>query len=63
MATLVIAVGAIWLVVALVFVLALCGAAARPLPKFDPDAPIVECHDEEDITVPSPLVSQPAALR
>ncbi len=63
MATLVIAIGTSWLVLALLFVLALCGAAARPLPRLDAAAPLPEYADDEELTAPAPLVSQPAALR
>ncbi len=63
MATLVIAIAAVWLVLALLFVLALGGAAARPRPGLHTEAPLPEFHEEEEIAGSAPFVSQPAALR
>jgi hypothetical protein len=60
MATLLITIGAIWMLLALLVVLALCGAAARPLPR----AGAIEWSmEEEDLTSGTSFVSQPASLR
>ena len=63
MATLLITVGAIWMFLSLLIVLALCGAAARPLPKIDSSVPLFEGFEEEEIRGSTTLVSQPATLR
>jgi hypothetical protein len=63
MATLLITIGAIWMFCALLIVLALCGAAARPLPKIETAGPLFDCFDEEEIAGSAPLFSQPATLR
>jgi hypothetical protein len=62
MATLLITIGTIWMFCALLIVLALCGVAARPLPKIDTTGPLFDCFDEEEIASSAPLVSQPATL-
>jgi len=63
MATLLITIGAIWMFCALLIVLALCGAAARPLPKFDTSGPLFDSFDEEEISPSTTMVSQPAPVR
>jgi hypothetical protein len=64
MATLLITIGAIWMVCALLIVLALCGAAARPLPRLDTCGPLFESLDaEEELSTSTSLVSQPAPAR
>ena len=63
MATLLITIGAIWMFCALLIVLALCGAAARPLPKIDPCGPLFDTFDAEEISTSTSLVSQPAPVR
>ena len=42
MATTLLVLGAIWLALSLVFCLALCMAAAKPLPPFEPEAECLE---------------------
>jgi hypothetical protein len=63
MATLLITVGAIWMFCALFIVLALCGAAARPLPKMDACGPLFDSFDEDEIDSSTSLVTQPAPVR
>jgi hypothetical protein len=62
MATLLITIGAIWMFLALLVVLALCGAAARPVPtggawawRFD--------AEEEDLASATSFISHPVSLR
>jgi hypothetical protein len=43
--------GAIWMGLALVFCLALCAAAARPLPKCEAEEPLIEPQQEMMETV------------
>ncbi len=63
MATLLITVGTIWMFCALLIVLALCGAAARPLPKIETAGPLFDSFEDEEISSSTTLVSQPAPLR
>jgi hypothetical protein len=63
MATLLITLGAIWMFCSLLIVLALCGAAARPLPAINTSAQLFDPFEEEEIGNSPSLVSQPASLR
>lgn len=63
MATLLITLGAIWMFCSLLVVLALCGAAARPLPEIKTSGQLFDSFEEEEIANSPTLVSQPASLR
>jgi hypothetical protein len=60
MAALLITIGAIWMFLALLVVLALCGAAAQPLPK---TGAVEWSRNEENLETGTSFVSQPASVR